>query len=559
MARPQIVIDGGSPGVKASVAAGATVTLTLESTIGVRSVRWTVLSTDETSSTGDYTLSTSGSLGQTATFTALGEGTALIVEVQVNNGLVRGRAEPAETTNTAKVYVPTSDGLEVGAVGETYESDPVYGTTALLNGPIRSLAQLKELISTTPTKLALASSTANLTLSGIPASGDADGITLSAGDPILLLGQSTGSENGLWTVAAGAWSRPDNWSAASAGELRGSIVVVVAGTLRGGFIYQLTNAGAFTVDSSVPSFSRLPDRNDRVVLGTVTSIPTADALVRYDGSGNLVANAFVAGTANPASTGLLRASATANAVAFRDSTGLGDLVAVSADGSDNLTLGGSAWQSVEIVTDTSRPFRFVQGAASVFQWYSTGLAFDRAAQAQITQDGVTSGAGAALRIVAQSSTAGAGGNVELYVGEGSTTPGEFRIDLGKSAGDVTGNFYLAGGALGDLLQAYYDGGQPGWFITASDEFDFSAGTFRVNAGGIGLVNNGGANGSVWVESDGVAFGATGSYGSGQRVVYVANAAVVPTTNPSLGGILYAEGGALKWRGSSGTVTTIAPA
>lgn len=38
-----------------------------------------------------------------------------------------------------------------------------------------------------------------------------------------------------------------------------------------------------------------------------------------------------------------------------------------------------------------------------------------------------------------------------------------------------------------------------------------------------------------------------------------NATAVPTTNPTGGGILYAEAGALKWRGSSGTVTVIAPA
>lgn len=52
---------------------------------------------------------------------------------------------------------------------------------------------------------------------------------------------------------------------------------------------------------------------------------------------------------------------------------------------------------------------------------------------------------------------------------------------------------------------------------------------------------------------------TKSYGGGVGVVYVANASTVPTTNPSGGGVLFAEGGALKWRGSSGTVTTIAPA
>jgi hypothetical protein len=48
-------------------------------------------------------------------------------------------------------------------------------------------------------------------------------------------------------------------------------------------------------------------------------------------------------------------------------------------------------------------------------------------------------------------------------------------------------------------------------------------------------------------------------GGGSGVVGIANAGTVPTTNPTGGGVLYAEGGALKWRGSSGTVTTIAPA
>jgi hypothetical protein len=52
---------------------------------------------------------------------------------------------------------------------------------------------------------------------------------------------------------------------------------------------------------------------------------------------------------------------------------------------------------------------------------------------------------------------------------------------------------------------------------------------------------------------------TGEFGSGEKVIGIANAATVPTTNPTGGGVLYAEGGALKWRGSSGTVTTIAPA
>jgi hypothetical protein len=65
------------------------------------------------------------------------------------------------------------------------------------------------------------------------------------------------------------------------------------------------------------------------------------------------------------------------------------------------------------------------------------------------------------------------------------------------------------------------------------------------------------------ESDGTganfSFFGAGSWGSGRNVIFLPNAAVVPSANPTGGGILYVESGALKYRGSSGTVTTIAPA
>jgi len=51
----------------------------------------------------------------------------------------------------------------------------------------------------------------------------------------------------------------------------------------------------------------------------------------------------------------------------------------------------------------------------------------------------------------------------------------------------------------------------------------------------------------------------GSFGTGSGVVFIANAVTVPSTNPAAGGLLYVEAGALKYRGSSGTVTTIAAA
>ena len=54
--------------------------------------------------------------------------------------------------------------------------------------------------------------------------------------------------------------------------------------------------------------------------------------------------------------------------------------------------------------------------------------------------------------------------------------------------------------------------------------------------------------------------ALSSLGSGaSQGIEIENAAIAPTGTPSGGGCLYAAGGALKWIGSSGTVTTIASA
>ena len=57
----------------------------------------------------------------------------------------------------------------------------------------------------------------------------------------------------------------------------------------------------------------------------------------------------------------------------------------------------------------------------------------------------------------------------------------------------------------------------------------------------------------------VGFRTASQFGGGQGVVAIADASQAPSTNPSGAGILYVEEGALKYRGSNGTVTVIAPA
>jgi hypothetical protein len=57
----------------------------------------------------------------------------------------------------------------------------------------------------------------------------------------------------------------------------------------------------------------------------------------------------------------------------------------------------------------------------------------------------------------------------------------------------------------------------------------------------------------------IGFRTTSQFGAGRGVIAIANAVAAPSVNPADGGILYVEDGALKYRGSNGTVTVIASA
>jgi hypothetical protein len=57
----------------------------------------------------------------------------------------------------------------------------------------------------------------------------------------------------------------------------------------------------------------------------------------------------------------------------------------------------------------------------------------------------------------------------------------------------------------------------------------------------------------------IGFRTSSQFGAARGVIAIANATVPPSVNPRDGGILYVEDGALKYRGSEGTVTVIAPA
>jgi hypothetical protein len=106
--------------------------------------------------------------------------------------------------------------------------------------------------------------TSNLALSGLQT---VDGYTLLVGDRILLVGQSTPSQNGPWIAASGAWARPADFvSGASIGP---RLVYVITGTLNANTFWSMNNVADVTVDTSAITWVRVPP----LLTGDVTSTP----------------------------------------------------------------------------------------------------------------------------------------------------------------------------------------------------------------------------------------------------------------------------------------------
>ena len=124
--------------------------------------------------------------------------------------------------------------------------------------------------------IAECASTANVTISSALEAGDAiDGVTLVAGDRVLLKNQSTASENGLYTAVgsgAGAASRDTQFNSIS--ELSGQMVVVNQGSVNNDKIFLCTTNNTASLGSDSITFTTITPQN----VGTVTSITAGTGL-----------------------------------------------------------------------------------------------------------------------------------------------------------------------------------------------------------------------------------------------------------------------------------------
>lgn len=169
------------------------------------------------------------------------------------------------------------------------------------------------------------------------------------------------------------------------------------------------------------------------------------------------------------------------------------------------------------------------------------------------------GAGATVR-ASNTAVIGGGTNAQkvtsFYLGsspiytQGDVTQSDILLTVG-------GTYYSAGANMGGHNLVIGAGLATGTGVNGSTKGDLILKTTDVTVSGSTLgtlqtritVTGGAGNVGFWGTD----------FEDGEKVIFIANATVVPTTTSTGGGLMYVEGGALKYRGTSGTVTTLGAA
>jgi hypothetical protein len=244
------------------------------------------------------------------------------------------------------------DWLSVARTGTTATTITLTGTAIALAGTVSVSADptgnlqvaTKQYVDAvaaglTPKPSVNVASTANLTLSGEQT---IDGV-LTSGSRVLVKNQSTGSQNGVYVSAAGAWARAADFDGNPSNEVSsGDFVYVQSGTLNGGTGWVLITSGAITVGTTSLTFSQVSSAG-----GGVTSVAFSGGTTGLTVTGSPITTSgtiTLAGTLALANGGTGATSAAAALTAILPSQATNATKALITDGTS------ATWQSLSVTS-----------------------------------------------------------------------------------------------------------------------------------------------------------------------------------------------------------------
>ncbi len=193
-----------------------------------------------TAQSGDYTAAQVGALPSTSDLSAVASANATAGNVSMNTHKITNLANGSAASDAAAFgQVPTSASSIGGLLASNNLSDVADAGSSRAHLRIPTL---------TP---AACVATSNVSLSGFQT---IDGYTLASGDLVLLTGQTTASQNGLWTAASGSWTRPSEFAPAL--TVKGRTCAVLNGTAHANSSWVLNAPTAgITVDTTSQTWS----------------------------------------------------------------------------------------------------------------------------------------------------------------------------------------------------------------------------------------------------------------------------------------------------------------
>ena len=186
-------------------------------------------------------------------------------------GTITGLATPTNSSDAAtKGYVDTADALKLNLTGGTLSGALAMGTNKItgLGTPTADAdAVTKSYVDAIAQGIdakasVVATTTANITLSGAQT---IDGVSVIAGNRVLVKDQTTASDNGIYLCASGSWTRTTD--ADTYAELVAAYTFVEGGTVNAnnGFICTIPTSG--TLGSTSITFAQFSGAG-QVVAGT---------------------------------------------------------------------------------------------------------------------------------------------------------------------------------------------------------------------------------------------------------------------------------------------------